>query len=80
MAKERPEALAEFAETARREKQKGPVPKPLTANEHTMPIPEDNAKKHDAATRVLQEGATGEDRGAEEAVRRTQDRIIESGD
>ena len=80
MAKERPEALAEFAETARREKQKGAIPKPLTATEHTRPIPEDNARKHDAATRVLQEGATGEDKGADDAVRRTQDRIIESKD
>lgn len=79
MAKERPEALAEFAETARKQQDSGkPGKKPLTANEHTVPIPEANAVKHDAATRVLQEGATGEDHGAEEAVKRTQDRIRES--
>ena len=81
MAKERPEALAQFAETARRQQDSGhPGKKPLTADEHTVPIPEDNAVKHDAATRVLQEGATGEDHGADEAVKKTQDRIRESRD
>ena len=81
MTKERPEALAEFAETARKQQDTGtPGRKRLTADEHTVPIPEENALKHDAATKVLQEGATGEDHGAEAAVKRTQDRIRESRD
>jgi hypothetical protein len=81
MTKERPEALAEFAETARKQqKETGPVRKPLEADEHTVPIPEKNVLKHDAATKVLQEGATGQDKGADEAVQKTQDRIVESRD
>jgi hypothetical protein len=73
--KERPEALAAFAESARSKKK---VNASLTATEHTRPIPTDPKKKDDAATKVLQEGATGEDRGAEEAVDELPDRIIES--
>ncbi|HEY7763382.1 MAG TPA: hypothetical protein VIB38_00205 [Aestuariivirgaceae bacterium] len=73
--KERPEALAAFAESARSEKK---VDVSLTATEHTKPIPTDPKKKDDAATKVLQEGATGEDRGAEKAVDELPDRIIQS--
>jgi hypothetical protein len=82
MAKERPEALAEFAETARKEKKKGRTPKPLTANEHTIPVPEDNAKKHDIATTLLSEGAEGDRKSAEsdEAIHQIKDRIRESRD
>jgi hypothetical protein len=79
MKKQRPEALAEFAESARHPDEtiakKG---KQQNADKHTSPKPEDNAKKHDAATKVLREGATGRDEGADEAVQRTQDRIKES--
>lgn len=82
MAKERPEALAEFAETARKQqKQKETVRKPLTADEHTVPVAEDNEDKHEAATRLLEEGATGEKDGGgadEEALRMTRDRIRDS--
>lgn len=73
--KERPEALAAFAESARSEKK---VKVSLTARENTKPIPTDPKKKDDAATKVLQEGATGEEHGAEEAVDELPDRIIES--
>lgn len=79
MTKQQPEALAEFAESAR----KNPVTgeddgKPLTATEHTSPIPAGNKAKHDAATKILNEGATGEDRDTEEAVGKLPDRITES--
>ena len=78
---QRPEALAEFAETARKQQhQKEPVRKPLTADEHTIPVPEDNAAKHDAATRLLQEGTVETNGGGadEQALRETKDRIRES--
>lgn len=79
MTKQRPEALAEFAESARHQPATGkPGRKPLDADEHAVPIPEDNKKKHDAATKVLQEGATGEDKGSEEAIDKLHDRIAES--
>ena len=75
-AKQRPEALAQFAETARtdkREERPG-----LVADRETKPIPTNSKKKDDAATKVLQEGATGQDHGAEEAIEKLPDRIIES--
>jgi hypothetical protein len=74
--KQRPEALAQFAETARddrREDRPG-----LVADEATKPIPTDSTAKDEAATKVLQEGATGADHGAEEAIDRLPDRILES--
>ena len=75
-AKQRPEALAQFAETARTSKRKE---RPgLVADKETAPIPTNSKAKDDAATRVLQEGATGEDHGAEEAIDRLPDRILES--
>ena len=55
--KQRPEALAQFAETARtkrREERPG-----LVADEGTAPIPTDSKAKDDAGTKVLQEGVTG---------------------
>jgi hypothetical protein len=73
--KERPEALAAFAESARSEKK---VDVSLTATEHTKPIPTDPRKKDDAATKVLQEGVTGENHGAEEAIDELPDRITQS--
>ena len=75
-SKQRPEALAQFAETSRtkkREERPG-----LYADKGTKPIPTDSKKKDDAAAKVLQEGATGEDHGAEEAIEKLPDRIIES--
>lgn len=73
--KERPEALAQFAESARSD---GKVDATLTAKENTAPIPTDSKKKDEAATKVLKEGVTGKDEGAEEAIDRLPDRIIES--
>ena len=77
--KERPEALATFAEAAR-QKGKKPEDLGLEADENTAPIPTDPDKKQEAATKVLHEGATGEDTGAEEAIDRLPDRIIKSRD
>lgn len=76
MTNERPEALAQFAESARHGEQAGVTG--LTATAHTAPIPTDPKLKDEAATRVLAEGATGEDLAAEEYVERLPDRIIES--
>ena len=73
--KERPEALAAFAESSRARKK---VKVSLEATERTKPIPTDSGKKDVAAAKVLQEGVTGEDRGAEEAIDELPDRIIES--
>lgn len=73
--KERPEALAAFAESSRSKKK---VKVSLTATDETAPIPTDPEKKDSAASKVLQEGVTGEDRGAEEAIEQLPDRIIES--
>jgi hypothetical protein len=50
----------------------------LTATEATAPIPTNSRGKDDAATRVLAEGATGEDFGSEEAIDRLPDRILET--
>ena len=47
-ADERPEALAQFAESARGQKSKK-----LTADEHTAPIPTDNREKHKVAETLL---------------------------
>lgn len=75
-SKQRPEALAQFAETAR---DKNKVDHPgLTANRKTAPIPTNPKAKDTAATKVLQEGVTGQDHGAEEAIDKLPDRIIES--
>jgi hypothetical protein len=75
-SKERPEALAQFAETARTDKRRE---RPgIAADEATRPLPTDSAAKDEAATKVLQEGATGLDHGAEEAIDRLPDRILES--
>ena len=74
--KQRPEALAQFAETARTEMRKE---RPgLVADNDTAPIPTSSKAKDEAATKVLQEGATGEDHGSEAAIDRLPDRIIES--
>jgi hypothetical protein len=74
--KQRPEALAQFAETARTDRR---TDKPgLVADPATSPIPTNSEAKDEAATKVLQEGATGEDHGAEAAVDKLPDRILES--
>jgi hypothetical protein len=74
--RQRPEALAQFAETARaesREDRPGPI-----AKTGTSPLPTDPKDKDEAATKVLQEGAAGIDHGAEEAIDKLPDRIAES--
>jgi hypothetical protein len=75
--KERPESLATFAEASRADGKK-PDDLGLVADEHTAPIPTDSKLKDKAATKVLQEGVTHEKKGAEEAIDRLPDRIIES--
>jgi hypothetical protein len=74
--KQRPEALAQFAETARTDQRKD---RPgLIADESTAPIPTSAKEKDEAATKVLQEGATGQDSGAEAAIDKLPDRIFDS--
>lgn len=75
--KQRPEALAAFAVAARADDNK-PKNLGLVATPNTAPIPTDSEQKDDAATKVLQEGVTGEDHGSEEAIEKLPDRIIES--
>jgi hypothetical protein len=77
--KERPEALATFAEASRADGKK-PDDLGLVADKNTKPIPTDSKMKDKAATKVLQEGVTHKDKGAEEAIDRLPDRIIESRD
>jgi len=77
--KEQPESLATFAEASRAGGKK-PDELGLVADEHTAPIVTDSKMKDEAATKVLKEGVTGEDQGAEEAIERLPDRIIESRD
>ncbi len=74
---ERPEALAQFAESAREGEDS---PKPLTADRETKARPTANSDKHDVATRLLHEGAEGEHPDPqEEGVDRLPDRIIDRG-
>jgi hypothetical protein len=74
--KQRPEALAQFAETARTDQRKD---RPgLIADAATAPIPTSSKAKDEAATKVLWEGATGEDLGSEAAIDKLPDRILES--
>jgi hypothetical protein len=75
--KQQPEALATFAEASRHGGKK-PEDLGLEADEHTAPISTDPRKKQRAATKVLHEGATGEDTNAEEAVDDLPDRITKS--
>lgn len=75
---QRPEALAQFAESARRGERAGV--QGLIATAATAPIPTDSKAKDEAATKVLAEGATGRDLGAEEAIEHLPDRIIQSQD
>lgn len=74
---ERPEALATFAEAARSGGKK-PDHLGLEADQNTAPIATDPNAKHDAATKVLHKGATGRETGAEQAMDRLPDRIVES--
>jgi hypothetical protein len=74
--KQRPEALAQFAETARTDQRKD---RPgLIADEATAPLPTSSQAKDEAAAKVLREGATGEQSGAEAAIDKLPDRILDS--
>ena len=55
---QRPEALAQFGESAR-EENPAQSSKSLKANAETSPVPTDNRDKHDVATRLLNDGAHG---------------------
>ena len=55
---ERPEALAQFGQSAR-EENAGKSPKGIVADGETAPMPTDNSTKHDVATRLLNDGAHG---------------------
>ncbi|MGE3832959.1 MAG: hypothetical protein AB7F76_18360 [Parvibaculaceae bacterium] len=77
---QQPESLATFAEASRDKEKVKPDDIGLEANKNTAPIPTDSRQKDKAATKVLQEGVTGKDKGAEEAIDKLPDRIIESRD
>lgn len=77
--KGQPEALATFAAAARNDGKK-PDSIGLGATPETAPIPTSPKAKADAATRVLQEGVTGQDRGADEAVDKLPDRVMKPGE
>ncbi len=68
-----PEALATFAATARNAGRK-PHDIGLEATPATKPLATSPEAKQDAATRVLQEGVTGKDHGADEAIDALPDR------
>jgi hypothetical protein len=74
---ERPEALATFAKASRHNGVK-PDDIGLTADESTKPIPTSSDQKDCAATKVLQEGVTHQDKGSREAIDKLPDRIVES--
>ena len=71
--KGQPEALATFAAAARGEGKK-PDEIGLKATGETAPLPTSPDAKAQAATKVLREGVTGRDEGADEAVDALPDR------
>jgi hypothetical protein len=73
---QRPEALATFAEASRAGGIK-PDDIGLYATPDTAPMDTDSKKKDKAATKVLQRGVTGEDRGVDKAVDALPDRTLE---
>lgn len=74
---ERPEALRQLAESARRGEG---APKDLEADGKTKPRPVSSERKHEVATRLLHEGAEGEQPDpAAEGVDQLPDRIIDRG-
>lgn len=74
---ERPEALAQFAQSARDGEDS---PKKPTADTETAPRPTSNKDKHAVATRLLSDGAEGEHPDPhEEGVDKLPDRILDRG-
>lgn len=71
--KGQPEALATFAAAARSDGKK-PGEVGLDATAETAAIPASSEQKAEAATKVLREGVTGQDEGAEEAIDALPDR------
>lgn len=71
--KGQPEALATFAAAARRDGRK-PDEVGLDATAETAAIPASSEQKAKAATKVLREGVTGREEGAEEAIDALPDR------
>ena len=71
-----PEALAKFAEVARNDDGQ-PVREGVHATHETDAIPTDPRLKQDAATKVLREGVTHRDEGADEAIDKLPDRTKE---
>jgi hypothetical protein len=69
-----PELLAKLAKSARNNSGK-PDKSGLEADRETAAIPTDPALKQDAATKVLREGVTHRDQGAEEAIDKLPDRV-----
>lgn len=72
-----PEALATFAKASRNDGKK-PEELGLTADKGTEPIPTSSKTKDRAATKVLQEGVTHQDKGSRQVIDKLPDRIIES--
>lgn len=72
-ARGQPEALATFAAAARGKGMK-PAELGLKATADTAPIATSSRKKDEAATKVLREGVTKRDQGAEQAIDALPDR------
>jgi hypothetical protein len=77
LKKQRPEALATFAESAR-SRSKTPTRSKLTATKKTAPMATSSKRKDKAATKVLREGVYRRDEGADEAIAELPDRVISS--
>lgn len=74
LSKGQPEILAGLAAAAKAGGKK-PEQEGLTATPETTPLPVNQAKQVDAATKVLREGATGKPQGADQAIHALPDRI-----
>ncbi|QCI67222.1 hypothetical protein [Phreatobacter stygius] len=70
---QQPESLATFGAAARKGGKK-PADVGLVATSETAPIPASLKAKQKAATKVLQRGVTGKDRGADKAAKALPDR------
>jgi hypothetical protein len=69
-----PEALAQFAKSARNAGKDAAAPG-LTADEETAPVPADPDVEHTAATKVLREGVFKHDEGSQDEIEKLPDRI-----
>ena len=70
---QQPEVLAGLAVAAKSDGKK-PASEGLTASAATAPKPVKQADQVDAATKVLRQGATGHDEGAQAAIAKLPDR------